>query len=495
MNNKYIYILFVMLVGCCCFACSLVEVDTDFYTPMASMVKSQNTYLLTSNVHALFDAGQGIMSYETLTFLTFDPNSMPEEEVDSAWLRMASMDGAGTMGDSSRAVLISAHPVDLDVMTMFEGTVSPNQFYVEGDHILDSSDGIMVYKDGVCYWNVTDIVNSWILYNQSEGAEGLENLGLAVTGRDDEGADDPEDNEHVKLYSKAAYQTSGTIPHAVVPSLLFINDEDCFDDPWIPDWTQQQGYSTQHWLLSASQGRCQQGMQPDGYYDNQFGEPSVVWQEETELYGTEIINPFLTWHPLADSSDTNGHPEWVDGVYGGVYRGLEYDNSTLTATIPTGTDQGALKVFVQYDWYSRGDMVVGIDDANNITPAAFEDYEIGSSDEYTWYRSTQVFEVSSNPGQIQVNFTISGDEPYLDSFSITTALNAEVVDEELRHPMDLNLDGIIDMGELAVFCQDWQRSGDSMKFDFDGNGTIDISDLHEFAELWLNVSPYTALQF
>ena len=32
-------------------------------------------------------------------------------------------------------------------------------------------------------------------------------------------------------------------------------------------------------------------------------------------------------------------------------------------------------------------------------------------------------------------------------------------------------------------------------FDFDENGTVNLYDLSQFAEIWLNVSPYTALQF
>ena len=184
----------------------------------------------------------------------------------------------------------------------------------------------MVFEDGVCYWDVTSIVNNWILYNQSNGNEGLENLGIAITGREDVGAEDPDDREHVKFFSKYSAYQSSTVPHAVVPSLLIIDEKHCFDEPWIPDWSQHQGYTVQQWLLSASQGRCEQGMVPDGYCDNQFGEPNIIWDEEDELFGSEVINPFLTWHPLADGEDPNGQPDWVDGVYGGVYRGSEYNS-------------------------------------------------------------------------------------------------------------------------------------------------------------------------
>ena len=515
MKKKYsFFILTVLTMVQTGFTASLFEVETDFYTPMSQMVTYGRDYLLTSNAHALLGPGNmasvignpnitdpnvfnnmPIQSFETLIFLKFDPNSIPDEMVASAWLRMASRDGIGSMGASTRPVRLSAHPVDSDVCAMKDGEVPPKKFYVYENHILDSVDSLVAYKDGVCYWNITPIVNDWILYDQTDGREGSENLGLAVTGRGDYGAEDPNDNEHVKFYSRyAAYKTNSPMPHAVVPSLLLIEAPRCFDDPWIPGWTRQSGYTVQQWLLSAGEGRCQQGMEPDGYCDNRFGDPNVIWQEETVINGTEILNPFLTWHPLAGSEDPNGQPEWADGVYGGIYRRFAYDDSVLTAAIPTGTDDGILKVFVQYDWYSRGTVEAGVSGASEITPVNFYDYEIGSSDGYHWYRSTQVFEIPYNPGRVNVAFTVAGDEPYLDSFCIVTALDAELPDEPLRHEMDINLDGIIDLDEFSLLGRQWLQTDGSLYADFDDNGTVDAFDLCELADLWLDISPYTALQ-
>jgi hypothetical protein len=80
--------------------------------------------------------------------------------------------------------------VDVDVMNILNGTMTPRDYYVNNNHILDSVDSIIVYEDGICYWDITYIVNSWIQHKITAGQEGLENLGLALTGRDDYGAND-----------------------------------------------------------------------------------------------------------------------------------------------------------------------------------------------------------------------------------------------------------------------------------------------------------------
>ena len=41
---------------------------------------------------------------------------------------MASQNGGGSMGTSSRPVLLSAHPVDMDVMSIIEGGLTPKSF-------------------------------------------------------------------------------------------------------------------------------------------------------------------------------------------------------------------------------------------------------------------------------------------------------------------------------------------------------------------------------
>lgn len=473
---------------CCCWigntaAISLTP-DLDFYTPMSQMIFSDRNYLLTSNAYAQFSInGSTVQSYETLLFMKF--SHLPEKEVPGAWLRLASGAG-GTMGESSRPVLISVHPVDRDIASMMDYSVTPKEFYVDHNHILPPADSIMVFRDGVCYWNITDIVNNWIRHQNTNGNEGYENLGLAVTGREDEEALNPYNNQHVGFWSSRA----ATLPHAALPALHIRDSKDAFDWPWIPEWNGNPAYTCQFWTLSAKSGKVQQGLAPDGYMDNPFGEPNAVWQEETLINGVLAINPFLTWHPFADSSDPNGQPAWVDGVYGGVYRAGTYLPHTLTAAVPTGSDQGVMTIVVQYDWYDAGAVEVNVPGSVDITPALICDYVIGGSGEHHWYRSTRIFEMNQNPGQIKVNFKVSGNEPYIDAFSVTTAVNAVLPQEPLRHDKDCNLDGMIDMTELGIMSHQWEQSGILMYADYSGNGIVNSTDLILFTELWLTSSPY-----
>lgn len=474
-----------------CFASHAVDVDKDFYTPMSTLVIPDRTYLITSTAYAWIDMGNGPESFETLLFLKFDTNSLPDEQVERAWLRMAS-GASGTMGMSnSRPARVSVHNVDWDVELILDYTVTPRDFYVFGNHILDSYDSIMVFKDGVCYWDITDLVNQWILYKKTNGQEGLENLGLAVTGREDAGANDPTDNDHPGFWSSRADEGANPMPHATSPVLIFTEQKIGFGDAWIPDWQDKDAYTHQHWLFSAANGRCQQGMLPDGYMDNIYGDPNVVWQEETQIAEDTIVNPFLTWHPYVDQIDPNDHPVWIDGVYGGLYRGNLYANHTLTTTVPTGSQTGNLTVFVQADWYDGGQLQIQVNGATDITPPEFEDRLIGNGDAvFNWYRSTKVFLLSSNPGLVTVELTVSGDEPFIDAVSVTTAIDGSLPVGPLRYLPDMNMDGIVDYNDFLILSGNWLTTGDSLKGDCDQSNNIDFDDTIVFVNKWLEESNY-----
>jgi hypothetical protein len=491
--NKRSIIITVVLCGCLTGVSNGLQLnpELDFYTPMSTMVIPDRDYLLTSNAHAWLDMGDGLQSFETLLFLKFDTASLPQEEVSQAWLRLGSGAG-GTMGETSRPVLVSVHPVDRDISEMLAGTTSPRDFYVFNDHILDSVDSVMVFQDGVCYWDITDIVNNWILYQNTAGSEGYENLGLAITGRDDEGAMDPNDNEHTGFWSSRAQ----SMPNAARPALFIIESEDPLDLPWLPEWSVNSGFSTQFWILSGEAGRLEQGAAPDGYLENSFGQPYIEWEQEEEFAGSEIINPFLTWHPFADSPDGSAHPDWVGGVYGGVYRGAggSYDQHTLSAFVPTGEEQGSLTVLVQYDWFDGGVVNVNAISGQEISLGNGFDVLVGTAGDYNWYRSTRAYEFIGNPGEIEVEFIIWGQEPYLASFSVTTALNTAVPQGPVRHINDYNLDGIINFRDFAVFALEWMQTEPPLFYDLTNNDNVGIEDLSLFAESWLHTSLFRYLQ-
>jgi hypothetical protein len=454
----------------------MIEPRQCFYTPMSQIVLTGRDYVLTSNAHQWLDMGSGLQSYETLAFLEFSNSDLPDTPVERAWLRLASGAG-GSMGETTRELFVTIHPTQEDVEDILDGAISPHDFYVYNDYVLRAVDGIYVFNDGVCYWDITEAVNSWIAYNQSSGAEGIQNNGLAITGRNDYGANDPDDNEHTGFWSLEATQGSNPMSHAAAPVILFTQTQNSFDKPWLPYWRQESGYTSQFWTLSAANGKVFAPLSPDGYSDNAFGEPNLVWQEETQIGDDQIINPFLSWHPCPDNEDSANLPEWVDGVYGGVYRGNEYASHTMKASIPTGSEPGVMKVFVQYDWYGGGNVDVNIANSTEVTPGQITNCEIFKQ-AAGWYRTVKVFELTGNPGQLQVNFTVSGYEPYIDSLSITTALNVQLPPRPLRDQRDINLDGIISQFEFADLAQKWRQ------------GIASTDELLYLADIWLEESYY-----
>jgi hypothetical protein len=97
----------------------------------------------------------------------------------------------------------------------------------------------------------------------------------------------------------------------------------------------------------------------------------------------------------------------------------------MSASVATGSDQGALIAMVQYDQFIRegAGATASIGGATEITPASYYDYQIGQSGSGSpWVRTTQVFEFDANPGVIDVSFTAGGFAVMIDSFSITTTV-------------------------------------------------------------------------
>ncbi len=54
-------------------------------------------------------------------------------------------------------------------------------------------------------------------------------------------------------------------------------------------------------------------------------------------------------------------------------------------------------------------------------------------------------------------------------------------------PPDLNNDKIVNFADLAIFADNWQKSGSGLDGDFDDNGIIDNNDLATLASYWLIV--------
>ena len=187
-----------------------------------------------------------------------------------------------------------------------------------------------------------------------------------------------------------------------------------YDDPWLPDWSGETGYTNQFW----------------GLFDVGGSEPAVPLT--ADIYKTNSGSATASWtnhtgEMVAWASTAMGQqPAWVDGVYGGMVQisGGFWD---IGADVDTGNGAGSLKIFVQYDWYSYGSISVNVAGATDVTPAGYYDVVIGTSgSDNDWLRTTKVFEFADNPGSIEVIFDASGFAPMIDSFSVTTAVGAAV---------------------------------------------------------------------
>ena len=188
-----------------------------------------------------------------------------------------------------------------------------------------------------------------------------------------------------------------------------------FDNPWMPGWTGETGYTSQFWGLHDDNGlEPTQPLAADNYSDNGYGSATVVWESS----GDGLVG----WSPSA----IGAQPAWVDGNWGGMVQFAGGGPFNLTITVPTGSEAGALQLFLQHDWYASGAMAVTVAGATDITPATYYDYQIGvgGSSSTPWYRSTSVFELPTNPGSVDVVIKATGFAPLLDSFSVTTAVGA-----------------------------------------------------------------------
>lgn len=225
-----------------------------------------------------------------------------------------------------------------------------------------------------------------------------------------------------------------------------------YDQPWLPDWSAEPGYTSQFWGLHAvDAAEPAQPLAPDNDSDNAWGTATASW--ETSPYSETFHMSHVQWvaEPMGQ------HPAWVDEVYGGMVDSAPADADgaySLKASMPAISGSGSLKVFVQYDWYEYGGpgastVTPDVVDATDATPGSYVDVELGRSDSDTpWYRTTRVFEFERNPGAFDVDLVIDGLAPMIDSFSVTTALDADIP-QTMPVPEPTSL-GLLGLGALAL---------------------------------------------
>jgi hypothetical protein len=202
-----------------------------------------------------------------------------------------------------------------------------------------------------------------------------------------------------------------------------------YAQPWLPEWSGETGYTSQFWGLHADgEAEPAQPLAPDNYSDNSYGTAEATWDTSPPIGDMSYVQ----W--LALPTTAGPQPAWVEGVYGGMVAAADGGPYALTLSLPAVTDEGALLVFVQYDWYEGGGkgasiVTPSIVGATDVTPAGYYAEVLGHGgvdNDRVWYRSTHVFAFAGNPGAFDVDLTIDGVAPMIDSVSVTTALDATV---------------------------------------------------------------------
>ena len=215
-----------------------------------------------------------------------------------------------------------------------------------------------------------------------------------------------------------------------------------YSGPWLPGWESETGYTSQFWGLNAVEGaEPGQPLAPDIYSNNIYDTATASW--------TNHASGMVGW----SAAGMGQQPAWADGVYGGMLAatGGFWDTD---ATVNTGAESGTLLVFVQYDWYaySGADISAFIAGATEITPVDYYDYQIDlRGSDNPWMRSTQVFELPTNVGSIDVVFNASGSITMIDSFSITSAVGdaSSLVPTQMPVPEPATI-AMLGLGSLAT---------------------------------------------
>ncbi len=210
-----------------------------------------------------------------------------------------------------------------------------------------------------------------------------------------------------------------------------------YAQPWVPDWENTVGYSHQSWVLHGTGPGGQQPPQlpvvADGTMENPLGDATATWDTAS--------NGMVGWLPIGMGA---GQPEWAIGVYGGM-TGMAPDGPfAMTLTVPA--DQPC-KLWLQVDWYAAGELSLAIPGASDITPGSYEDYLLATSGTgNSWFRTTKVYQVAPDSGQVRLELAISGLAPMIDQVSVTTSADG-TVPAVMPVPEPTTL--------LAILCGSW----------------------------------------
>lgn len=162
----------------------------------------------------------------------------------------------------------------------------------------------------------------------------------------------------------------------------------------------------------------------------------------------------------------------------------DQDTRALTWTFPAGTANAEIDVSLWNFGYVSGRSLLLVDGVTSTGQGVVASSGIGQ-------------QVGSAPGTLRLRLpgsaalapgsytaTVlvqSSDENLPGRQTYSSTINATIVVEGSSVPEDINHDGVVDGGDLAVLLSQWGATGDS---DLDGSGVVDGSDLGMLLSAW-----------
>ena len=162
----------------------------------------------------------------------------------------------------------------------------------------------------------------------------------------------------------------------------------------------------------------------------------------------------------------------------------DQDTRALAWTFPSGTVNAEIDVSIANFGFAGTASLLIIDGITSsgqaISAVAGIGSQVGATPATIRLRlpGSAALAPGSYPATVQV---LSSDENLPGRQSFSSTINVTITVEGSSRPEDINHDGVVDGGDLAVLLSQWGASGDA---DIDGSGLVDGSDLGMLLSAW-----------
>lgn len=163
---------------------------------------------------------------------------------------------------------------------------------------------------------------------------------------------------------------------------------------------------------------------------------------------------------------------------------VDLDTRSLTWNFAAGTANAEVDVAIANFGYASGASLLSIDGISPtgqvITAMSGIGQQIGSTQGIIRLRLPGSAALA--PGAYAATIVVQTSDENLPGRQVySSTINATITVEGAARPEDINQDGIVDGGDLAVLLSQWGATGDA---DIDGSGTVDGSDLGMLLSAW-----------